>query len=289
MAAERKMAAERPGFMGKGVFSWNGRGYRFSQTSPLTLMSPSALTNDNPWIVLAGVLERAKGGDFSSLPLLMQCIRESDNPVLWRACFDLLGDAGSMPIVKTVFHAFRNEIVEQELAPFQRHVAYTLSQSLYLWAVPLMLDIYLGSRDRHETGIITVLLSRALEEDFGPVATATLPDDEYRDLVTAKYNALCVALHGDSLPVLYGKLFSVKALTAHLLDTLRAEIPVYATTLHDRHLFEASTAIDCSRFFENGELKPQRAMAILEEFLIRGSLEPFEEGVRYFFGNNVSI
>jgi hypothetical protein len=289
MAAERKLADERPGFMGKGVFSWNGRGYRFSQTPPLTLMSPSALTNDNPWIVLAGVLERAKGGDFSSLPLLMQCVRESDNPVLWRTCFDLLGDAGSMPIVKTVFHAFRNEIVEQDLAAYQRHVAYTLAQSLYLWAVPLMLDIYLGSRDRQETGIITVLLSRALEEDFGPVAAAALLDDEYRDLVTAKYNALCLALQGDSMPVLYGKLFSVKALTAHMLDTLRTDSPLYANTLHDRHLFEAATGIDCSRFFEKGELKPQRAMAILEEFLIRGGLEPFEDGARYFFGNNVSL
>ena len=282
------MAAERPGFLGKGVFSWNARGYRFAQTPPLTLMSPSALTNENPWIALAGVLERARGGDFSSLPILVQCIRESDHPVLWRACFELLGDAGSMPIVKTVFHEFRKEVVDLGNAVYERHLAYTLAQSLYLWAVPLMLDIYLGSQDRRETGIITILLSRALEEDFGPIAAGVLGDDEYRELVISKYEALTAELNSDAFPVLYGKLFSVGSLTARLLETIRSESPYYASTLHERHLFEASTGIDCSRFFENGELKPDRAISIIEEFLMRGDLVAFENGIRYFFGNIVS-
>ncbi|MFL6546797.1 MAG: hypothetical protein ACJ8LM_16665, partial [Candidatus Udaeobacter sp.] len=69
------MKGERPDFLEKGVFSWNARGYRYSATPSMTLMSPSALDHDNPWIVLAGVLERAKGGDFESLPLLTRCVR----------------------------------------------------------------------------------------------------------------------------------------------------------------------------------------------------------------------
>jgi hypothetical protein len=281
------MADERPEFVGKGVFAWNDRGYRFRQTPPMTLMSPSALKHVNPWIVLAGVLERAKGGDFSSLPQLTECIRSSNNPSFWRAAFDLLGVAGSMPVVKSVFHEFRPEIVDQELAVYQRHVAYTLSGSLFLWAVPLLLDIYLGSTNREETGIITVLISRAMEKELGPIAAATLPDHEYRDLVRTKYEKMCAELAGDSAPVLYGSVYSVRALIAHLLDMLNSEDPIYASIMHDRRLFESATGIDCSRLFENGELKAERAIAILEDFMMGGGLEKYETGVRYFIGNPI--
>jgi hypothetical protein len=278
---------ERPDFMEKGVFSWNARGYRFSATPSMTLMSPSALDHDNPWIVLAGVLERAKGGDFESLPLLTRCVRESDHPVLWRASFELLGDAGSMPLVKNVLHRFSAEILENGEALFQRHLAYTLAQSLYLWIVPLMLDIYLRSTDRQETGIITVLLSRLLEEELGPIGAAAGPDDEYRELVTNRYDTLREELGGDSSPVLYGKPFSVGALTAHLSKTLRAARPDRVSVQTDRHLFEAATGLDCSRFFENGELKAPRAIAVVEDFLMSGGLAPFQDGTRYFFGHEI--
>jgi hypothetical protein len=281
------MKTARPDFMEKGVFSWNARGYRYSATPSMTLMSPSALDHDNPWIVLAGVLERAKGGDFESLPLLTRCVRESDHPVLWRACFELLGDAGSMPVIKSVMHQFSAEILENGEAQFQRHVSYTLAQSLYLWIVPLMLDIYLRSTDRRETGIITVLLSRLLEEEVGPIGAAAGSDDEYRELVTNRYAALREELGGDSAPVLYGKPFSVRALTGHLSKTLRNTRPDRVSVQTDRHLFEAATGLDCSRFFENGELKAPRAIAIVEDFLMGGGLTPFQDGARYFYGHEI--
>jgi hypothetical protein len=282
------MNAERPTFLGTGVFSWNARGYQFSGAPAIGLTGQAALRNDDPWIVLAAVLERARGGDFESLPLLEKCIRNSDNAQLWRASFDLMGDAGSADQLKAMLRAFDNELFEKKDPVVQRHIAYSLSQSLYLWTVPLILELYLKSSDRRETGILTVLLSRLLEEGFGPVAIAESSDDEYQALVMQIYRDLRAKLHSDAVPVLYGQLFSVKSLVARLYQQISAEKPDLIVIQNDRHWFEANTGLDCSAFFENGHLRPERATAVIEEFLLSGQSENFLDGTRYFSGNRIS-
>jgi hypothetical protein len=54
-----------------------------------------------------------------------------------------------------------------------------------------------------------------------------------------------------------------------------------------RHIFEASTGIDCRPFFRNKEFQPLNAAAILEEFLASPAAEKFNPNIRYFFGRFV--
>jgi hypothetical protein len=99
------------------------------------------------------------------------------------------------------------------------------------------------------------------------------------------YRDLRAKLRSDAVPVLYGQLFSLKSLVERLYTQFSAEKPDLVSIQIDRHLFEANTGLDCSSFFENGNLRPERASAVIEEFLLSGQNDNFQDGTRYFFGH----
>lgn len=284
--ASARMDLEKPIFLGKGVFSWNDLGYQFSDPQIIDLQDPETLKSDNPWVILAAVLERAKDANFEPLPLLVKCVLSSKDALLWRAGFELLGDAGSPALIRELM-GLRQKLFEKNDAAYQRHICYTLFQSHLLWAVPPMLDFYLKAEDRNDCGIITVLLSRLLEDSYGPVAAATLPDRQYHDLVTRSYVNLSDKLGGDDVPVLFGERFSVLALTEHLYKNLRVGNPDRVEIQSERHQFEAATGINCSAFYQGGQLEARRATTIIEDFLLAAGPDQYEDGVRYFFGHEI--
>jgi hypothetical protein len=51
--------------------------------------------------------------------------------------------------------------------------------------------------------------------------------------------------------------------------------------------FEASTGIDCSDFYEGGNLQRLAALAVLEGFLDSRAAARFEIGTRYFFAHPI--
>ncbi len=281
------MKYERPDFLGPGVFEWDALGYRFSDQPPINLMDPMALRHDNPWIVLAAVLVRAKVGQFDSVHLLIDCPGKSKELSLWRACFDLLGDAGSSRIQNLLLTRFRRELFETPDLAYQLHIPKSLHQSMLLWTVPQILEIYVKSTVRKETGILTVYLSRLLEPGFGPIACATAADDEYRHIVMNEYKRLREEFGTDQCPVLFGQKFSVRRLAQRLHGYLVADQIKTVTILRQRHFFEAATGIDCSGFCKNEELDPLAAVAIVEEFLEGPEATKYEEGARYFFGHRI--
>ena len=242
---------------------------------------------DNPWLRLTSVLESAKTGNFDQLGTLFDGLRDSDNSVLWRATFELMGDAGTSSFLKRVLDEFSTELWDQPDPIYQRHVAYALAQSGLLWAVPVLLEFYLGNNDRRETGIISILLSRMLEAEPGAIAIATNSDDEYRGLVEQKYRELRTLTRTDEAPVMAGQPFSVRGVVEQLYDSIRAQSPPAPLIRHYRHLFEAATGSNCSAFFAAGELQSRKALAIIEEFLINGGLTPYEDGIRYFYSHPI--
>ena len=63
----------------------------------------------------------------------------------------------------------------------------------------------------------------------------------------------------------------------------------YATMMQPylRQRFEASTGINCSDFYKQGDFQPLTAAARLEAWLESGAPDRFEPGERYFFGHKI--
>lgn len=282
------MSQDRPEYLGRWTFDWKSYGYHLAGKPDVDLLSDSVLASPDPWAVLTAVLEHAKAGDFTRVSLLLRCIRESDHPVLWRACFDLMGDAGPSSFLRQMLEDLRPHLIDRPDPEYLRHAAYALHESHLLWGVPIILDFYLGSPDRRDLGILTVLLSRLLENEFGPIAEAVMPDGEYRQLVLNTFHKLKNKLLDDNIPVLYGDIFSVRRLAEKLYQRLLAPQPDSIAVLRERQFFEASTGVDCSAFFSFGELDVRAARPIVEDFLLSGDAVQFDEGVRYFFRHPIA-
>jgi hypothetical protein len=273
------MASDEPDFIGPGMFKWNADGYRFATVPPPSLSEPSTLHSHDAWTVLAAVLIRAKAGDFRSVPNLISCIKQSTNPVLARSCAHLLGDAGSAACLR--------KGIDELLDVSKINLCHSLRGSGYLWTVPVMLEAYFSVPSRSDVTIIPILISELLEPLRGGVAHELLSDDEYRELVTRKYEELRSQLGTDQVPVLFGEVFSVGKLAATLAEYLKSDDmhPIMVRDL--RHWFEASTGIDCSGFFKDLRLQVLTATAIVEEFSESDDLRKYADGVRYFFGHRI--
>jgi hypothetical protein len=283
------MSFERPEFLSQGVFAWDALGYAFATTPPPDLLSATALQSSNPWIRLAAVLERAKNGDFRMLPVLIDCLRQSDSWVLAGACAALLGDSGSAPRVREVVEQFHRELFDEGDLRFQLKIAQTLFWSGLLWTIPIAVEIYLQSSQHRESAIIPILISQMVEENFGPIASPTLlgSESKYHAVVMERYEDLRTKFGTDTVPILYGEIFSIKKLAARMSDHLRADKIDRQSIISQRHRFEAATGVNCQSFYSEGELRPLAANAILEAFLESTQIEKYQDGVRYFFGHRI--
>lgn len=277
-----------PDYIDEALFEWDGGGYHFLAPPPAALRTPAALRDDNPWAVLAAVLLRAQQGEFESVPLLLPRIRQANDYRYAAACLDLFGDVGGPRLLETVLAEFHKELWDARNPDFQVLLGSALRCSRLLWAAPRLLDLYLASTDREETGPLTIYLSRFFEPALGPVGCADLPDPEYRGLVLAKYEEMKAILNGDRKPVLYGEPFSVVATARRLRQRLADPDAELALIVDERHIFEAATGIDCRAFWKDGDLQPLTAAAALEDFLESPDVEKkYEPGARYFFGRRL--
>ena len=283
------MTFERPVFFGKGVFRSNALGYQLTGPAPSGLLADSALRNSNPWVRLAAVLQRAKNGDFSALPVLIECLREADSWVLAQACAELMGDAGSSSFLREVERQFHADLFEEDVLVFQTKLASTFALSGLLWTVPVMLEVYERTADEDDAIIIPLLLSQVLEPQFSKFSSrdlnVTLSD--YRKVVLEKYNGLLKQFKSENTPLYGGHLFSVKSLALRLKNRLHGSVIHDVYVAQDRHRFEAATGIDCREVFQEGSVKVLAATAIVEEFLESRESEKYDDGVRYFFGHRI--
>jgi len=261
---------------------WEGDGY-FAE--PLPRNDP-AFTRDrhvSGWLRWEDSLRKAKQGDFSTVPGLLDLHRAPHGWVLGQCCAYLLGDAGQPSLYRQLADAAVN-------GPGSYVARVEYCDALAAWGnltvVPTLLTTYLAiHKDFKDADIIPVLLSNLLESEAGPVGApeACASDSAYRDLVMGSFRELTDKFGTQEIIVLRGEPFGVARLARLLLGALRE--PVFQLDL--RRKFEASTGVDCRAFFQSGILQRLASAAIVEGFLEGPAVDRFEPGIRYFFGHRI--
>ncbi len=267
------MRYEVPPFFNLETFNWTASGYQLAEEPHIDLLDPHCLESDNPWIVLGAVLERAKLGKFESLLLLPHAMEKSTHPQLWSGAAELLGDAGSAETVRSVLRHFHDQLYAKDRIELHLRIATLLHQSCFLWAVPVILEMYLRTPNREYSAIMTMFLADLLGRDGPSVLFPSQSDQEYHTLVMEKYAALCR--------------YSVRTLAERLYADLTSPGAGKKRISVTRHFFEAATGINCSDFFVDKKLQPLTAAARVEEFLESSQAKQYEEGVRYFFSHRI--
>jgi hypothetical protein len=295
----------------KGTFAWSFLGYSYAERPPLNLLEPDALSSDNPWIVIAAVLERAKRGDHNSIPRLQAFFQASTRKGPEHASIHLTGDAG-----READLAALQVVLEKGPDPLRAYAAEAAQMAGRLWLIPSMLTAWkrVISRANHET--IGFAISSLLESPGGPIATSagiynadpTVASKlgnpamramaerhageqsvtEFEQQVQARLEALRREF-GDRAILWRGQLFNVRVLAEQMYALVRdpAARPLHGLFIPMRHKFEAATGINCSGCYRNGALQPLNAEALLETYLGSEASTKYEDNVRYFFGHRI--
>ena len=135
-----------PAFM-KGTTAWSVLGYSYAERPPINLLTPEVLASDDPWAVLASVLEHAKQGNFDRIHLLRAWFHSGNEQGPDRACIHLTADAGRQTDL-TALQTLLDEGPDQ-LRAYAAEAAAFVGR---LWLVPPMLEAWkrVASRAHHE-------------------------------------------------------------------------------------------------------------------------------------------
>lgn len=259
---------------------WEGAGYSGAPSPSPEDQFPDPVT-DAPWTAFAIVIANAKAGDFLLAHRLLDALTPDCSNFLRSQITDVLADIASDALVDRIAAAVAGDASRMDgylLLDFCEIIAFRGRLS----DVPVLLDAYASKRYLRDAEIVPILLSDMLEgvpgsiADYGSCATL----DDYRALVTKRQAKLTDA-HGPDARVYFGEPYSVERLARLALVRARSGL----LDSNERKRFEAATGIDCCAFYEDGDLQPLRAAAILEEFLDSESVAHYRPGQRYFFGH----
>jgi hypothetical protein len=191
-----------------------------------------------------------------------------------------LGDAGDAACFEAVKAALAAGS-EDKLVDWRMKVDFCCVLATWgrLSVVPILLDTYFLVQNIDDAEIIPVCISRLIEGQIADPAGADT-EERYRVDVMNRYQELVEQFGADDVLVFHGGVYSVIALAKHLLSELKKGRFVGDLRLR----FEASTGIDCSRFYAGGIVQTAAATALVEQFLASPDARKYEEGVRYFFG-----
>jgi hypothetical protein len=257
--------------------NWRGAGYH---AFPLSRRDPD-LPDASGWAEFERILEKAKRGDFSAIPEIVNLYDKAESWLLSGASIALLGDAGTPKAFERVL-----PVVQALMDP--TYEVY-LSKALAFWGklavVPPIVTGWQALEGFQDAEDIPPVLSMMLEEAPGAIADA--PDHshkvEYGTLVLAQYEKLKRKFGTDDVIVFRGDRFGVRRLAALVL----ADLAAGRFEPYMRRRFEAATGLDCSAFYREEALQALAISAIVEEFLESPDVAKYEDGVRYFFGHRI--
>ncbi|MCG6577016.1 hypothetical protein EGM97_20160 [Pseudomonas sp. AF32] len=265
------------------MVDWQGRGY-FAYPDVVTMppgREVGRLPQEGDYFQWLEALRRAKLGDFSLLPGLVELGSGDTHPVNRRLCAELLGDAGPTSTVDSLATRLASEEVGLELTLAWGAV---LTRRGKLADMPIVLAAFERVATISDAEILPVHLSGCLETGY------ELCDHQDYDSLESYRNAVlnrCAELAGrfgtDQVCVDGGEPLSVIGLAQRILRRLRE--PCFPFELRRR--FECATGIDCSSFYHDRVFRPMQASALLEAFLEDPHASRFESGVRYFFGHRI--
>jgi hypothetical protein len=269
------------------TFLWRKKGYFYRHKPTVDILDSAILNSDNPWHVLAGVLEQVKKGQNSSIDLLLPFLNFEDDPSLVASCLWLIGDAGKKKHMKYLVNAMeesRMEYIRIKACDAAKHAGY-------VWLLPHILDVWCTIRSREKYSI-SKYLSILMEPSAGLVFDYSQfdRDEEYVDFVNNKILDIKSTLGFEDAVIVYGREFVFKDFVEHMYELLVSgkKTGVLASEFgYLRHRFEAITGIDCSGFYKNEKFNQLETLAIIKPFLDEKTYEKYKDGVRYFFGKPV--
>ncbi len=259
------------------LLNWKGAGYH---AFPLPRSGGEA-PDIQIWTDFERILEKAKRGDFTAVPELVDLYDTTESWTLSAAYISLLGDAGTSAALAQVLPFFQAQV--------EPTYQVYLSKALAFWGklsvVPQILAGWQELEGFQDAEDIPPALSMMLEDVSGPIADA--PDHaqkvEYGALVLARYEELKKTFGTDDVFVFRGGRFSAGRVAGLILTDISAS----RFEPYMRRRFEATTGIDCSAFYRDGGLQPLAASSIVEEFLKSPHANNYEDGIRYFFGHRI--
>ncbi len=285
----------RPRFL-DGTFSWLHLGYAHAEPPPLNLLSADALDAENPWIVVAAVLEHAKRGDHDQIPRLARWCDSECRQGFEVAAIELVGNAGRLPDLEIL-----RSVMAQGTDAAAAYSAKAASMSGRRDLVPSMLGAWkrVSGRDHHD--MIGNSISRLLERPGGEIAAQAgsypiteqgrprhpTPASEFEQEVRRRFADLSSRVDPDQA-LWEGEPVDVAALAAQMFAAVRTPgqlLPGLFSLM--RQKFEVGTGIDCSSWYRKGILQPLNAAVVLESFVDSRSDARYAVGTRHFFGHPI--
>lgn len=281
-----------------------GRGFQFSTPPPPSLADAANLTSTDPWTVLGSVLLRAQQGDLRAVEVLPELMMRDNGALVWNACIQLIGFAGSRSFVLDTAQRFLSNPNDLGV---QWYIADMLRNGCTLRAVAPLLDLHAAATDQDARRHIEHCLSTVLEEEPGDLDQGPeeheVPDPDYPEPFTeyrtvldrAEYTEQVRAVSAEvarrlsspDQPVTAGQPLDLPGLASRLHARIRSGAENSSRMEWERMCFEASTGINCADFYKEGNLQRLAALAILEGFLDSRAEARIELGVRYFFGHSI--
>jgi hypothetical protein len=262
------------------MVDWEGQGY-FAYPATIAPAPVGQLPEAGHYAQWIEALRRAKLGDFSWGPALVELASGETHPVNRRLCAELLGDAGSTSTIDAIACRLASEEVGFELT---LSWASVLTRRGKLADIPIVLSAFERVAEISDAEIVPVQISDCLETEYALADHQEYDSlDDYRQAVLKRCEELAAKFGTDQVLVEGGAKLSVIDLAKRIVQRLRE--PYFPSQLRRR--FECATGIDCSSFYQDRVLKPLQASALLEEFLESPLSTRFEDGVRYFFGHRI--
>ncbi|CAM4526975.1 hypothetical protein [Corallococcus exiguus] len=265
------------------MVNWEGRGY-FAYPEVMTMPlkgEGERLPQEGDYFQWLEALRRAKLGDFSQMPELVELGSGDTHPVNRRLCAELLGDAGPASTVDTIAERLASEEVGLELTLAWGAV---LTRRGKLADVPIVLAAFERVATISDAEILPVHISGCLETEYELSDHQDYDSlDSYRNAVLNRCAELADRFGTDQVCVDGGEQLSVIGLAHRILRRLRE--PYFPFELRRR--FECAAGIDCSSFYLDRTFRPMQASALLEAFLEDSHATWFKSGVRYFFGHRI--
>jgi hypothetical protein len=274
-----------------GSIDFTARGYFGVADFPDGHPTDPPLLRDRPSLLWALAFRQAREGRFDLLPWLFEIYHQAhEDPLeanldLAHLCITLLGDAGTKVAFDAIIRALHNEIEKPTNYEIILDFCDALASRGRLADVPLMVSAFESIEYVGDAAIIPRRISEMLEY---PVGAITDPGNftclmDYREAVLERCGKVMGGLGSDEILVFGGKRFGVVPFARTFLKQLdQPRVPDFW-----RRKFEASTGIDCSSFYKNGELMREEARAVVKAFTESPDAWDYEDGTRYFFGNRV--
>lgn len=250
-----------------------GRGYLGSPAVPKDVQLPRNHFDD-PWLVCALALERAKQGNFGLMPALLQLYGNTNEAALDHMCSALLTDAGTAACFSRIVEVVKSEPNISKVFDFCGALAVRGELSY----IPILLDKYLSNEGSGEAQRLTDYI-----RDLVGNQLLSVDADDYEDAVMLCYQRMLDEFNDEKVLVSQGERYGVTRLARHILRDLQSPYFLLRWKLE----FEAATGIDCSSWYRDETLQPLAAAAIIEEFLESPEAAKYALGVRYFFGHRI--